>query len=244
MRLNTLTSILVTVTAVQAEPVRRDTIFPSVLRNIADAMTNADNHVLEYQGGDPTALRQAAMNLYHVINESIPISVEMAPLTESEIEGFQDLSDEVYNLGDKYLTDLVTAIPLIAANGLCGRVYEYVVSLGSKSNEFFTTAISKFPADLQDEAAMQVDAVNDSFTDAQEALAPGVCTNENDTPTTTDAPSAATSVTYGTPTPTSDADGGQETTSPVPVPEGRGSVVSDNAPFALIVAIFASTLCL
>ncbi|KAI2625146.1 hypothetical protein GGS21DRAFT_531515 [Xylaria nigripes] len=225
---------------VHATLVSRDTsVIVGLLTSIFDAMSDADNHVLEYQGGDPTALRESAVNLYSVINGSIAPAEVMAPLTLEDVIEIADISQQVTAIGSQFLDHLAAAAPVVAANGLCERAYEYSINLGQVSNDFFTTTKSKFPPESQEHATEEIDDTNERFVKAQSALAPDACVNQVEPPAF-DEPTAPSTPTWSLPTGVPGKNGTRAGRPVIPVPGSDGSMVATSGLLLFIAAALSS----
>ncbi|KAI0165494.1 hypothetical protein GGR57DRAFT_496972 [Xylariaceae sp. FL1272] len=157
---------------------RDSTIITGLLNKIFNSMANADNHLLAFRGGPPTALHEAAKELYKTIVESTPISREMDPLNDQDVQAIGPASHQLTEAGTKFLNDLIAAVPVFEQAGLCEHMFEYSIYLGQVSDDFFITTKGKFPADHQAEAQKEITGTEQLFSKVQSALAPGSCNNK------------------------------------------------------------------
>ncbi|KAI1423310.1 hypothetical protein F5Y12DRAFT_716496 [Xylaria sp. FL1777] len=154
---------------------RDATIVTGLLASIFDSMANADNHVLQYQGGDPVALRQAGGELISVIGQGIETAKIMAPLTPLDVIAICPLSKELSGIGGRFLQNLGEAAPKFAASGHCAHVHMFATHLAGVSSEFFATIKEKYPAESQGYANEEIEETDARFTALLAALSPPFC---------------------------------------------------------------------
>lgn len=109
---------------------RDPTTITSLLSSVFDAMTNADNLILAYQGGPPIALHQAGEAVLEVLQGGIGTAQNIEALTPGDVAAISCLSDKVTEVGTKYLKDISAAVPLWAANGLCDLAHTFTTAFG------------------------------------------------------------------------------------------------------------------
>ncbi|KAI8629576.1 hypothetical protein F5Y19DRAFT_433565 [Xylariaceae sp. FL1651] len=151
----------------------------SILSSIFTAMTNADAQLEAYNGGPPIALRGAAKDLVDTIAQNIPVAQGLAPLTQEDALSIAGISQQVTAAGDKFLQDLVAAVPRFEANGLCQYLYEYTGNLTQVAGQFSEAAGSKFPDEYQGKAAEESARTQQQFVEVQQAFTPGVCVDHD-----------------------------------------------------------------
>ncbi|KAI0965180.1 hypothetical protein F4678DRAFT_343495 [Xylaria arbuscula] len=162
-----------------AQVERRDpAAIEALLQSVFQSMTNADNHVLEYKGGDPSALRQASQELIGVIGNGIETAKNLQPLTPEDVVAISPLSQELSQIGAKFLSDIGDAAPKFEAVGLCSHIHTFVTLLGDVSNEFFNANKEKFPAESQGYAEKEIKDTNARFAEAEAALSPPCCVDQ------------------------------------------------------------------
>ncbi|KAI1148720.1 hypothetical protein F4825DRAFT_432992 [Nemania diffusa] len=116
-----------------ASVVRRDaTTITGLLTTIHDSMANVDEHLEQYHGGPPIALHQAGSALIQVLKESTETANCIAPLTIEDVISIAGVSQQVTDIGSKFLNELAEAAPLFAENGLCELTLKFTDGL-SKS---------------------------------------------------------------------------------------------------------------
>ncbi|KAI1265604.1 hypothetical protein F5Y18DRAFT_426696 [Xylariaceae sp. FL1019] len=166
-------------TVAEAGILARDTTtITKLLNDVFGAMANADNQLLAFHGGSPAAFHDAAKELFKTIVESTPISREMEPLNDQDVQAIGPISQKLTEAGTKFLNDLIAAAPVFEKAGLCEYVFEYSIYLGQVSDDFFITTKNKFPADHQAAAQQEITGTEQLFIKVQQALAPGVCNNK------------------------------------------------------------------
>lgn len=118
---------------------RDPTTITSLLSSVFDAMTNADNLILEYHGGPPIALHQAGEAVLQVLEGGIGVAESLEPLSPGDVAAISCLSDKVTAAGTKYLNDISAAVPIWAANGLCELAHKFTTAFGKPPmpNELF-----------------------------------------------------------------------------------------------------------
>ncbi|KAI1274180.1 hypothetical protein F5Y07DRAFT_401668 [Xylaria sp. FL0933] len=181
---------------------RNATTITGLLESVFGAMTNADNHVLQFDGQDVSALRQASENLISVIGQGIETAENMEPLTPEDVVAIAPLSQELSGVGAKFLQDLADAAPKFQAGGHCGHVRNFAAHLGAVSNKFFSATKEKFPADSQEHANKEIEDTDARFVAAGVALSPPCCNDtapgQGEGPEPTGEPSHTTSVSWPT----------------------------------------------
>ncbi|KAI0435333.1 hypothetical protein F5Y09DRAFT_336739 [Xylaria sp. FL1042] len=203
MKVTAATALLAAgVTASHHNSGRAVTTITGLLEAVFGAMSNADNHVLQFEGGDVSALVQASANLMSVIGQNIEAAKNMEPLTPEDIIAIAPLSQEVSEVGAKFLQDLGDAAPKFQASGHCSHVRNFAAHLGAVSNELFSAAKEKFPAGSQDYANKEIEETNARFVAAEAALSPPCCNDgppgEGEGPNPGGEPSTTTSVAWHT----------------------------------------------
>ncbi|KAI8953666.1 hypothetical protein F4801DRAFT_536169, partial [Xylaria longipes] len=204
-------SIIATVAAAataQASIIRRDaTTIAGLLEGVFQAMTNVDNHLLNFQN-DPASLHPAGVALLDTLKSGTQTAEAMQPLTLEDVVSIADVSYRVSSIGSQFLADFEAAAPVFAAWGICDLAYNYSLTLEAVSNQFFRANKDKFPPESQAMAIQQIYNTNAEFARTQTALTPGACVNqiERDQPASgpvhpslpDEEPSPTTSIAYHT----------------------------------------------
>ncbi|KAI1113444.1 hypothetical protein F5Y14DRAFT_210126 [Nemania sp. NC0429] len=177
------TAALALAAAANADLVRRNTTtVTGLLASVFDSMTNADNHILTYEGGPPIALHIAGEQVIGVLKEGITIAQSLEPLTLAEVEGISCLSDKVTEVGTKYLKDISAAVPEWSANGLCDLAHKFTEELGNVSSEFFSVMLCKYPPEAQEAANKEITGTKALFDEVLCSLSPPSCVNQIELP--------------------------------------------------------------
>lgn len=109
-------------------------VIEGLLQSVFNSMANADNHVLQFQeSGDITALRQSGEDLVSVIAAGVDKAKAMEPLGPEDVVAITPLSQQLSEIGTKFLKDLGDAAPQFAAGGHCSHVNTFVEHLGKPS---------------------------------------------------------------------------------------------------------------
>ncbi|GAW10700.1 hypothetical protein ANO14919_000350 [Xylariales sp. No.14919] len=177
---------------------RNSTGITNLLSSVYEAMANANNHALQYVGGEPTELRKAGLNLIKVIGSGIETANNLEPLTPEDVVAINPLSEQLTFIGAKFLENLGGDAPKLAAGGFCEHALEFATNLGEVSNKFFTATKEKFPADYQDIAQQEISAVDARFAKAEAALSPPACVDQVKAPGSETSASSSTSIAWQT----------------------------------------------
>ncbi|KAK5625054.1 hypothetical protein RRF57_000770 [Xylaria bambusicola] len=176
MKFTTASALLAVGTTANAHIMARNSeTITGLLQSVFDSMTNADNHVLEYEGGFPSALRQAGEDLISVLSAGVDTAHNMEPLTSQDVLVITPLSQKLSAVGAKFLKDIGDAAPKFAAGGYCSHVNTFIQHLGEVSDAFFSANKEKFPEESQGYAEKEIQTTDGHFAEAKAALSPPVC---------------------------------------------------------------------
>ncbi|KAH8156222.1 hypothetical protein CIB48_g12025 [Xylaria polymorpha] len=174
MKFSTLATAALAAATAQANVIPRDaSTISDLLESVFQSMTNADNHVLDFQS-NPAGLHEAGYALLDTLACGTKVAKAMEYLSLHDIACIADVSGRLSNIGTKFLADLEAAAPLFAAYGVCEYAYDFSLSFSDLSNQFFEANKEKFPYESQAMADQEITAKNAEFARAQAALAPGV----------------------------------------------------------------------
>ncbi|KAI0520936.1 hypothetical protein F5B22DRAFT_644676 [Xylaria bambusicola] len=176
MKFRAVSALLAIGTTANAHVVPRSSeAIIGLLQRVFDSMSNADNHVLQYEGGFPSALRQAGEDLISVLSAGIDTAHNMEPLEARDVIAITPLSQKLSGVGAKFLKDIGEAAPKFAAGGYCSHVNTFVQHLSEVSDAFFEANKEKFPEESQGYAEKEIKATDGHFAEAKAALSPPVC---------------------------------------------------------------------
>ncbi|KAI0447581.1 hypothetical protein F4803DRAFT_498641 [Xylaria telfairii] len=132
MKISTVAIAALAATA-QAAVISRDASTVSdLLESVFQSMTNADNHVLDFQN-DPEGLHEAGYALLDTLECNTKVAKAMEYLSVHDVACISEVSGRVSSLGTKFLGDIEAAVPHFAAYGVCEYAYDFAVRLSKSS---------------------------------------------------------------------------------------------------------------
>lgn len=147
MKFSTLATAALAAATAQANVIPRDaSTISDLLESVFQSMTNADNHVLDFQS-NPAGLHEAGYALLDTLACGTKVAKAMEYLSLHDIACIADVSGRLSNIGTKFLADLEAAAPLFAAYGVCEYAYDFSLSFCKfpRSNRPLTGRASSFP---------------------------------------------------------------------------------------------------